>query len=116
MKKKVIAAVLAALLLCGGLTVSALGATDTEDDTFVLNADNNYTLDLELNLKGDVNMDGEVNILDHQCLFEHLQEIAEISDDYQLSIANVDEDENNEINILDHQRLFEHLQDINPLT
>ncbi len=112
MKKKIIGAVLAALMLGGAVTV---GALDTSEDVIVLDAGNNYTLNLEINLKGDVNQDGVVDIGDHQCLFEHLQSINKITDEYQLEIANVN-DVDEAIDIGDHQRLFEHLQDIDPLT
>ena len=64
--------------------------------------------------EGDVDMNGVVNIIDHQCLFEHLQGITTITDEYQLKIANV-KDTDTIINIIDHQCLFEHLQGINPL-
>ena len=69
--------------------------------------------EVKICLKGDVNMDGKVNIGDHQRLFSHLQEIATIEDPYQLLIANVNED--GSINIGDHQRLFSHLQGIKSL-
>lgn len=68
------------------------------------------TQDAKVCLKGDVSMDGTVNIGDHQALFEHLQGIKLITDAYQLKTADVNQDNN--INIGDHQALFEHLQGI----
>ena len=64
--------------------------------------------DAKVCLRGDVNMDGAVDIGDHQTLFEHLQGINLIADEYQLKTANVNQD--NAVDIGDHQTLFEHLQ------
>ena len=69
--------------------------------------------DAKVCLRGDVNMDGAVDIGDHQTLFEHLQGINLITDEYQLKTANVNQD--NAVDIGDHQTLFEHLQGITPL-
>lgn len=65
-------------------------------------------------LKGDVTGDGEVDIGDHQYLFEHLQGINVITDAAQLAVADVNGDES--VDIGDHQRLFEHLQGIKLLS
>ena len=69
--------------------------------------------DAKVCLRGDVNMDGAVDIGDHQTLFEHLQGINLIADEYQLKTANVNQD--NAVDIGDHQTLFEHLQGITRL-
>ena len=69
--------------------------------------------DAKVCLRGDVNMDGAVDIGDHQTLFEHLQGINLITDEYQLKTANVNQD--NAVDIGDHQTLFEHLQGITRL-
>ena len=61
-------------------------------------------------LLGDVNGDGEVNIGDHQRLFEHLQGINPITDPNLLRAADTNSD--NIVNIGDHQRLFEILQGV----
>ena len=68
--------------------------------------------DAEIYLKGDVTMDGAVNIGDSQRLFEHLQGNA-ITDEYQLALAEVTGD--GMVNIGDSQRLFEHLQGVSSL-
>ena len=69
--------------------------------------------DAKVCLRGDVNMDGAVDIGDHQTLFEHLQGINLMTDEYQLKTANVNQD--NAVDIGDHQTLFEHLQGITRL-
>ena len=69
--------------------------------------------DAKVCLRGDVNMDGAVDIGDHQTLFEHLQGINLITDEYQLKTANINQD--NAVDIGDHQTLFEHLQGITRL-
>ena len=69
--------------------------------------------DAKVCLRGDVNMDGAVDIGDHQTLFEQLQGINLITDEYQLKTANVNQD--NAVDIGDHQTLFEHLQGITRL-
>ena len=129
MKKKILIVAAAALVTLGIATVSAQSPVRVQmSENFVfsvveaprygaagatVDANGNVTLDVELCLEGDVNMDGVVDIGDHQKLFEHLQGLATITDDYQTAIANVNGD--NTVDIGDHQRLFEHLQDINPL-
>jgi len=61
MKKKIIGAVLAALMLGGAVTVSAL---DTSEDVIVLNSEEEYTLNLKIHLLGDVTGEGDVTTID----------------------------------------------------
>ena len=70
------------------------------------------TQNAQIHLKGDVTMDGAVNIGDSQRLFEHLQG-STIIDEYQLALAEVTGD--GMVNIGDSQRLFEHLQGVSSL-
>lgn len=75
--------------------------------------DTAVTQDAKIHLKGDVNMDGKVDVGDHHRLFEHIQKMATIVDDYQLLIADTNED--GKIDVGDHHRLFEHIQNIKSL-
>ena len=129
MKKKILIVAAAALVTLGIATVSAQSPVQVKmSENFVLSVveaprygaagasvdeNGNVTLDVELCLEGDVNMDGVVDIGDHQRLFEYLQGLGDIEDDYQTAIANVNGDSS--VDIGDHQRLFEHLQGLDPL-
>lgn len=75
--------------------------------------DTAVTQDAKIHLKGDVNMDGKVDVGDHHRLFEHIQKMATIVDDYQLLIADTNED--GKIDVGDHHRLFEHIQNVKSL-
>jgi len=68
---------------------------------------------LKLWLYGDVNDNGQVNSIDIQRLFEHLNGTDLLTDEEALIIADVNS--NDELNSLDIQRLFEHLNGSDPL-
>ncbi len=87
--------------------VSRTYAISVTGDDFVQN--------LSINLKGDVNNDGAVDILDYQRLYSHLDGSNLITDSYQLVIANVNSDAESAVDILDYQRLYSHLDGSNPL-
>lgn len=107
--KKFIVLGLAVLLLCGGMTVSALGASET----IVLNEANGYNLDLKIHLKGDINGDGKVNSIDKKILYNHINEISVITDEYQLEVANVNGDA--KINSVDKKLIYNHINEISSL-
>ena len=62
--------------------------------------------------KGDVNGDGSVNMKDWQCLYEHSNEMNQITGDA-LLLADVNGD--GKVNIKDWARLYEHICEVNPL-
>lgn len=63
-------------------------------------------------LIGDVNVDGTVNMKDWNCLYEHSNEVAEITGDgYTLADVNSD----GKVNMKDWTRLYEHICEIDPL-
>ena len=86
----------------------------TREYTVTVGTETDATQDVKICLLGDVTMDGNINIGDHQRLFEHLRGINLIEDTYQLKVADVTGDKT--VNIGDHQRLFEHLKGIKLLT
>ena len=103
MKKKIIGAVLAALMLGGAVTV---GALDTSEDVIVLNSENEYTLDLKIHLIGDVTGDGKVNISDYLKVLAHAK--APTSDKaligYAFECGDVNAD--GKINITDYLKVL----------
>ncbi len=56
---------------------------------------------------GDINMDGAVDVYDLQRLYEHLNGINRLSDEYALQLANVDS--SGGVTVQDLQRLYEQL-------
>lgn len=83
--------------------VAAISVDETNTDTGAL----------KLWLYGDVNDNGQVNSIDIQRLFEHLNGTDLLTDEEALIIADVNSDD--ELNSLDIQRLFEHLNGLSPL-
>ena len=92
MKKKIIGAVLAALMLGGAVTV---GALDTSEDVIVLTPDANgeCTLDLELWLYGDGELDGDVDMDDVVAFMRHTLKADVITDSVSLSTGEVTGDD-----------------------
>lgn len=64
--------------------------------------------------RGDVNLDGKVNIVDVQRLYAHLNGSNPLVTQESLAIADVNTD--GKINIVDVQRLYAHLNGSNPLS
>ena len=97
----------------GTYTMKVSKPNHVEREYTVVVTDGNVVMDVKICCGGDITSDGNVDIGDHQALFEHLQGINEITDPYQLQNLDVNGDGN--VDIGDHQALFEHLQGITPL-
>lgn len=68
-------------------------------------ADNDITCNGKICMLGDVNMDGSLDALDMQCLYEHLLGNTALKNNYAKSLADVNKDKT--IDIYDLQRLYE---------
>ena len=88
MKKKILAALLAALMLICAVSVGALSS----DEVIVLDSTNGYTLDVELFLYGDAQLDGDVDMDDVIGLLRHVSEMQEITDERALECVEVTKD------------------------
>ena len=62
--------------------------------------------------KGDVNLDGAVNIKDWNRLYEYVNETIVLSEE-ELKLGDVNDD--GKVNIKDWNRLYEHVTEVNPL-
>lgn len=80
--------------------------TTTEEALELLDA-------LQLNLKGDLNGDGDVNVIDVARVYSHICGVVSITDDYIQSCAKVTEGE--AIDIADVARLYAHVKGTKPL-
>lgn len=96
MKKKLMVLALAALLLCGCLTVGVLAA----EDVIVLDEKNGYELDLEIILYGDATKDGKVDIKDINQLNRYMNGLSSIfnslsgdEQSYRMQVADVTRDD-----------------------
>lgn len=88
MKKKLMIVVLAAVMLFGAIAVSA---ADSAEDVIVLTPDENgeYTLDLELWLYGDGELDGDVDMTDAVAFMRHALKADIITNPDALSTGEV---------------------------
>ncbi len=114
-----------------------IGAVTTKEDSYVLqnlsvgtyqlevsknnHATRTYTvtvaaedvsLPVEINLLGDANCDGKVNMKDWNQLYEHLNEVSELTG-YEWQCADVNGD--GKVNMKDWNRVYEHLSETKPL-
>ena len=62
------------------------------------------TLNVEIQLLGDVNGDGRVNTMDYTRLLKHVNETQPLTDAYALKCSNVNKD--NRVNTMDYTRLL----------
>ena len=79
---------------------------------YVVVVTNDVVQDVEINLIGDANIDGKVNMKDWSRLYNHISEVDLLSD-YGLSCADVNQD--GKINMKDWARLYAHISEANPL-
>ena len=87
MKKKLMVLALAALLLCGCLTVGVLAA----EDVIVLNEENGYELNVKIHLVGDINGDGAITPSDNTKVLRHIKGTAKL-DGYDFQCGDINGD------------------------
>jgi len=92
MKKKIMVAILAALMLCGAVTVSAASV---------------ITQDLEIRLIGDVSGDGKISAIDKKMIYNHINKSPEITDEYILAVGDVNND--GKISAIDKKMIYNHI-------
>lgn len=109
MKKKLMVLALAALLLCGCLTVGVLAA----EDVIVLNEENGYELNVKINLIGDVSGDGKLNSVDKKLVYNHINAVKGITDEYLMDVADVNND--GKINSVDKKLIYNHINGVKSL-
>ncbi|MBE6924949.1 MAG: hypothetical protein E7466_06940, partial [Ruminococcaceae bacterium] len=68
--------------------------------------------DVKIQLVGDVNGDGKLNMKDWARMYEHLNEVSELTG-YDLQCADTTGD--GKVNMKDWARVYEHLNEVNPL-
>lgn len=108
MKKKILAALLAALMLICAVSVGALSS----DEVIVLDSTNGYTLDVKIHLKGDINGDGKVNVIDVGKANAHAKKASSLVN-YEFDCADVNND--GKVNIIDVGKINAHAKKTNPL-
>lgn len=108
MKKKLMVLALAALLLCGCLTVGVLAA----DDVIILNAENDYKLDVKIHLKGDINGDAKIMINEVNAAYAHFRKTASLTG-YSLDCCDLNGD--GRIMINEVNAMYAHFRKTNPL-
>lgn len=96
MKKRIIA-LAAAILAVGAVTVNA---TDAGTGNVVIQ-------DVKLNLIGDANGVGGVNLLDYRAVLQHVLKKTPITDPYLLQCA--DADRSGSVNLLDYRAILRHV-------
>ncbi len=74
---------------------------------------NMATLNAQIHLLGDVNLDGRVNAMDCTRLLKHVNETQLLTDAYALKCANVNGD--GRVNAMDCTRLLKHVNETQPL-
>ncbi len=111
MKKKILAALLAALMLGGAAAVTAIAADDTP--AYTVDESGNITLDVEINLIGDANGNGTVNLMDYRAVLQHVKGASLITDEYLLKCA--DANQNGSVNLMDYRAILQHTKGANPL-
>ena len=84
MKKKLLAALLAVL----ALAIAAVTVFAADTPAYTVDENGNITLDVVINLKGDVNMNGKVNSTDALWIKQYVAGTREF-DEYQLQLADV---------------------------
>ncbi len=126
MKKKILILAAAALITAGVATVSAQTSLPQETPAelvyeivepeqyaagYTVDANGNVELNVELFHVGDVNADGEIDVIDLQRLYAHLNNSNPLGGD----IAYGDVNEDKDVDVIDLQRLYAHLNKSNSL-
>ncbi|MBQ3215107.1 MAG: hypothetical protein IJB11_03210, partial [Oscillospiraceae bacterium] len=96
----------------GTYTLRVSKANHVTREYTVVVGDKSVTMDVKLCLKGDATGDGKVNMKDWNCLYEHLNEVSELTG-YEWQCADATGD--GKVNMKDWNRLYEHLNEVNPL-
>ena len=88
MKKKLLAALLAVL----ALAIAAVTVFAADTPAYTVDENGNITLDVELYLYGDGQLDGDVDMDDVITLLRHVAEMQEITDEQALECGDVTKD------------------------
>ena len=108
--KKLLMILIGAALAIGIATVS-IAAAAGDSEVIQPGTDGNVTLDVVLYHVGDVNADGDIDVIDLQRLYAHLNDSNPLGADD----AYGDVNEDTEVDVIDLQRLYAHLNDSNSL-
>ncbi len=71
------------------------------------------TQDVKIHLIGDINGDGKVNSVDKKTIYNHINEVNTIADEYGLKVADVNGD--SKINSVDKKLIYNHINEISSL-
>ena len=108
MKKKLLAALLAVL----ALAIAAVTVFAADTPAYTVDENGNITLDVVINLIGDINGDGKANAKDYAIMKKHINKTSLLTD-YEFDCADINED--GKVNAKDYALLKKHINKTKPL-
>ena len=109
MKKKLLAALLAVL----ALAIAAVTVFAADTPAYTVDENGNITLDVVINLIGDINGDGNISAVDKKLVYSHISQSKVITDEYIFNVADVNGD--GKITAVDKKLIYNHINGTKPL-